>query len=167
MSKRNNISYTAPEPTFLRKLRGEYGGDKANIQVARPKKARLTTGDEEEDAPVMVDESGHEVKKDEWERMKKAEDVKDDQEKAEEKEDLPDVPREKAQKVAEVGGTTGVVMKKRKVGKVIGNEKQDDDEVRENSKTEKAEAKSGSKDAVKSKAKAKAKKIKLSFDEPE
>src|SRR5271156_1288106 len=65
-----NLAYSAPEPAFLRRLRGEHGGDRSNLQITRPKKSRLEMEDEE-DGPTMVDETGGVVTKEELEEMNK------------------------------------------------------------------------------------------------
>ena len=68
-----NLSYNKEDPSFLRKLKAEHGGDRSNVQIARPKKDRLKTGDDDEDEPTMVDEHGENLGKEEWEKMLKDE----------------------------------------------------------------------------------------------
>src|SRR3978361_481851 len=68
-----NLQYDKREPAFLRKLKGEFGGldGRHNVQIARPKKDRLKTGDDDEDEPVIVDELGERIEKAEFERRVK------------------------------------------------------------------------------------------------
>lgn len=172
-----NLEYNKQEPAFLRKLRGEYGGldGRHNVQIARPKKDRLKTGDGDEDDPVIVDEQGELVGKEEFERRQKqgvdsteqagVDEVKDDDD-ATGKEQLSE-----RQKVTEIGSSG--TLKKRKAAKVVGAEDDDGDKEGEatSSTIEKENKKGGVETAAKKKdvgaAKKKGKKIKLSFDEPE
>ncbi|KPI35510.1 uncharacterized protein AB675_11013 [Cyphellophora attinorum] len=166
------LEFTKQEPSFLRRLREEHGGPRNNVQAPRPKKDRLRTGDDDEDEPVIVDESGENVvAKEEWEGMLKREKEgveaeagrDDDVEKADEA--VASAMAKEVQK-AEIGTT-----KKRKVVKVIGQEepadtpksKRDDQSATTTSDgTDKAQAV-----PEPSKPRKKAKKIKLSFDDPD
>ncbi|ETN44962.1 uncharacterized protein HMPREF1541_09837 [Cyphellophora europaea CBS 101466] len=168
MSK-NKLEYNKQEPAFLRKLREQHGGPRNNVQIARPKKDRLRTGDEGEDDPVIVDEAGEDVAKDDWEeRLRQEKEVaeggSEDSVKAEG--NLPVETRDK-QKIADIG-----LAKKRKVGKVIV----DGEEAEDASWKEKGAGPETKKDAsdeaktttsMPAKTRKKVKKIKLSFDEPE
>jgi hypothetical protein len=177
-----NLTYDKTQPAFLQRLKAEYAGDRNNVQFARPSKSRLKTGDAEEDEPMMVDERGERVSREEWEGMVRrerekgkegedegedgkgsSEEGKKDRINVEEKGD-GEGPREKnevrgKQKVAEVGGP-----KKRKVVKVVGDG-DGDDEDHERLKESTEVADKDTKDATKPKKKAK--KIKLSFDGPD
>lgn len=167
------LEYEKQEPSFLRKLRAEHGGPRNNVQFARPKKDRLRTGDEGEDDPVIVDETGEDVAKDAWEerlRLEKEGASGGDGKKPDEKEKHPaisdhDAVRDK-QKTAEIGAT-----KKRKAGKVIADEESskgngDKDLSTTSLNSEKDTGKKAAGD-IQAKPKKKAKKIKLSFDDPE
>ena len=170
-----NLHYDKQEPAFLRKLKGEFGNldGRHNVQIARPKKDRLKTGDDDEDEPVIVDEQGERIEKAEFERRVKGEDEVDKPgttedshvSKAEEAESTKHIER---QKVSEIGNA-----KKRKVVKVVGEEEEGDRSKPNNSQQQPGESSKDSADqAVAAKKdnpvpKKKAKKIKLSFDEPE
>ena len=172
-----NLHYDKTEPSFLRKVKGEFGNldGRHNVQLARPKKDRLKTGDDDEDEPVIVDEQGERIEKAEFERRVNGHDEEkvaggadgrgkeDGEERAKEGE---------RQKVTEIG--TCAVLKKRKVVKVIG----DEDEA--SNPAGKAPPQQSTINASKQRAdkpvlgkkeaaapKKKSKKIKLSFDEPE
>src|ERR1700750_161362 len=71
-----NLNYHIREPVFLCTLKDEEGGldGRHNVQIARPKKDRLKTGDDDEDEPVIVDEQGDRIEKAEFERRVKGED---------------------------------------------------------------------------------------------
>ncbi|EXJ78829.1 hypothetical protein A1O1_09231 [Capronia coronata CBS 617.96] len=183
-----NLEYNKQEPAFLRKLRGEFGGldGRHNIQIARPKKDRLKTGDDDDD-PVILDEQGERVDKAEFERRMKEDEVEKELAGEVNGEGEPEAQgeaeRQKAterQRVTEIGAATGP--KKRKAVKVVGeygedgegdsNENHSDDNSGSHSKqvahkkAEESEAKpTKKKDSVT--AKKKAKKIKLSFDDPD
>jgi len=174
-----NLEYDKHEPSFLRKLRGEYGGldGRHNVQIARPKKDRLKTGDGDEDEPVILDEAGQIVEKSEFERRLKGDDGidPDKQPSVEELKDESEIGREnehqsERQKVTEIGGPAHV--KKRKAGKVVGDDEDEADEkaaARNDAKIERTTYDSGGIKDTKTKGppKKKGKKIKLSFDDAE
>lgn len=167
------LEYEKQEPSFLRKLREQHGGPRNNVQFARPKKDRLKMGDEGEDDPVIVDETGEDVAKDVWEerlrKVKEGDSVGDGQQ-PDGKEKQPavadhDASRDK-QRTVEIGAA-----KKRKAAKVIADEHDNRDAGDKGSTTtslniEDDAAKQALND-IPSKPKKKAKKIKLSFDDPE
>jgi hypothetical protein len=180
-----NLEYNKQEPAFLRKLRGEYGGldGRHNVQIARPKKDRLKTGDDGEDDPVIVDEEGETVDKAEFERrMKQGEDQQPDGSAADDGEGITNrttegehegQSTEERQKVTEIGGSS-MHAKKRKIGKVVGREGEEGydqkDPVEIKSTNQKEKADNDSKTSRKNGPavpKKKGKKIKLSFDEPD
>jgi len=173
--KAKDLEYDKHEPAFLRRMRGEYGGldGRHNVQIARPKKDRLKTGDDDDD-PVIVDEQGELVEKSEFERRQKQGEDHDQQPGAEEVKHDGEVtgkeqPSER-QKVTEIGSSG--TLKKRKAAKVVGAEDDDGDKGAgvTGSKLEEAETDGEIKVAKKKDAgvtKKKGKKIKLSFDEPE
>jgi hypothetical protein len=190
--KAKDLEYDKHEPAFLRKLRGEYGGldGRHNVQIARPKKDRLKTGDGDEDEPVILDESGQIVEKSELERRLKGDadtgTDPDNQQQPGVEESLKDESgvggeqqeqqQSERQKVTEIGSLAHV--KKRKAGKVVVDDEQDE------AVDEKAASSSGGKNektittydngGIKDKdtkrkdpPKKKGKKIKLSFDDAE
>ncbi|KAK4939171.1 hypothetical protein LTR10_020470 [Elasticomyces elasticus] len=155
-------------------MRGEYGGldGRHNVQIARPKKDRLKTGDDDDD-PVIVDEQGELVGKEEFERRQKQDEDPGQQPGVEtEKDDDEATGKEQPserQKVTEIGNPGN--LKKRKAAKVVGAEDDAGGEVgtATESKTKKEEK--GDFRATQKKdagaTKKKGKKIKLSFDDPE
>lgn len=170
-----NLHYDKQEPAFLRRLKGEFGDldGRHNVQIARPKKDRLKTGDDDEDEPVIVDEQGERIEKAEFERRAKGD---DNMEKAGTMEDAElskveggeSSEQTERQKVTEIGNA-----KKRKAVKVVvDGEEEDGNPTGEGSRQSEEPLKemvsqmtSGKKETVAPKKKAK--KIKLSFDEPE
>ncbi|KIX08648.1 uncharacterized protein Z518_03305 [Rhinocladiella mackenziei CBS 650.93] len=171
-----NIQYNQKEPSFLRKLRGEFGGldGRHNVQIARPKKDRLKTGDGDEDDPVIVDEQGERVEKGEFERRIREGDLSGNQGGKEPGAD-PEADRnngkQEKQKVVEIGASANA--KKRKAGKVVGADDEDGDGKVGDTSEETAQRKNDDGEAFGSKknepgtGKKKGKKIKLSFDEPD
>src|ERR1700761_8150159 len=171
-----NLQYNKQEPNFLRKLKGEFGGldGRHNVQIARPKKDRLKTGDDDEDDPVIIDEQGERIEKAEFERRVKG---GDEAVKPAAEEEVDDA-RAKAgeggtqadrQKVTEIGSSANA--KKRKVGRIVGAEEDDAGnrsgkslEQRGKPSKEKTDKAAPAKDETAA-PKKKAKKIKLSFDE--
>jgi hypothetical protein len=166
------LEFQKQEPAFLRKLREQHGGPRNNVQIARPKKDRLRTGEDGEDDPVIVDEAGEDVAKEEWEaRLKREKEGADHAVNGEVPEDDEGAAGSKTeathdkQKTADIGA-----VKKRKAGKVIADDEveQDSAKVRDGSSLkQKADEVNGNETATTVKSKKKAKKIKLSFDEPE
>ncbi|KIW21551.1 hypothetical protein PV08_02131 [Exophiala spinifera] len=180
-----NLQYNKQEPSFLRKLKGEYGGldGRSNVQIARPKKDRLKTGDGDEDEPLIVDESGETVEKAEFERRQRqgSQTVLEDgssTEKAERDSKGGEQQQQQSerQKVTEIGSSANA--KKRKVGKVVTSDEVDDQgdgnaedgqSKTKNAQKPKSEDKDGRevKTPKKDQPKKKGKKIKLSFDDAE
>jgi hypothetical protein len=181
-----NLQYNKQEPAFLRRLRGDYVGQdgRQTYQAPRPKRDRLKAGDDDDD-PVIVDEQGETVAKEDFERRVNGDDpggtstttnLSEDEAKGELEhsrngtENL-EAKNHERQKVSEVGGSAA--SKKRKVGKVVGGDEDLQESVLRDSKS--ASKLSGPGDeAVVSKnkditaaKKKKGKKIKLSFDEPD
>ncbi|KAJ9634962.1 uncharacterized protein PV06_08663 [Exophiala oligosperma] len=179
-----NLHYDKQEPSFLRKLKGQYAGldGRSNVQIARPKKDRLKTGDGDEDDPLIVDESGETVEKAEFERRQREGDDPEleRQPNTENGDDNGQDGKQEQQhqnerqKVTEIGSSANA--KKRKVGKVVTSDEVDDrGEVNVDGQSivkksqrsrledpDDAEAKSPKK---KDQVKKKGKKIKLSFDD--
>lgn len=177
-----NLQYNKQEPAFLRRLKGEYVGQdgRQTYQAPRPKRDRLKSGDDDDD-PVIVDEQGETVNKEEFERRVNGEEPAEDGTKVdlEPGKDDDDGSASLAaaknsserQKVSEIGGSAA--SKKRKVGKVVGGEEDLGGSASEASRGVRTttEADSGAavpikKDTAAPKKK-KGKKIKLSFDEPD
>jgi hypothetical protein len=160
-----NLSYDNTLPPFLQRLQANNASrdGRNEFQSARPKKAR-NAEDDAEDEPVYFDEeSGETLTKKEWEEKDKAEEGGQGEEEngGETKEALSRQKREtEKEKIAAIG-----VSKKRKVGKVIGAEDEDEkgDIVGELKKAEKPEGKK----VEKGKSAKKGKKIKLSFGDDE
>lgn len=154
--KAKDLHYEKQEPAFLRKLRGEVGGDRHNVAIARPQKPRLDRDDD--DGPTIVDEGGNSLTQEEFDTLHR--DVDDPATKQlQGQEQVHSVPgddvvnaeemqKDRQQKVVEVGGPT-----KRKAVRIVAD---DVEEV----------AQQGISEAPRAKPKTrKAKKIKLSFDE--
>lgn len=153
------------EPAFLRRLRGEYGGDGARhgCPPARPRKQKIS--DDEDDEPTYVQENTHDtISKAEYDAMVKNVEVEklensivvppmkpDGHERAlEELGKSPQDPAPSKQQVAGIGGNA-----KRRLAKIVG----EDDEM------EASQHHVGgliNEKKVKSK---KGKKVKLSFNE--
>ncbi|PGH03245.1 hypothetical protein AJ79_07440 [Helicocarpus griseus UAMH5409] len=166
-----NLSYEKKEPAFLRKLRGEYGnGGGFRNDRPNPRPTKKRDADDDDDAPTYVDEASNEViSKEEYEALVKgddddkvAEDLKENEQgdnngqantaARDETEGRAKVASESAkskqkQQVAEIGGA-----KKRKQGKVIGEDAAAEEEVKKPQTSRKPKLK---------------KKIKLSFDDEE
>ncbi|OCT45323.1 hypothetical protein CLCR_06361 [Cladophialophora carrionii] len=172
-----NLQYNKQEPAFLRKLKGEFGGldGRHNVQIARSKKDRLKTGDDDEDEPVIVDEQGERIEKAEFERRVKGEDESDKPAVTEDAQGSElgaqeGTKQSERQRVTEIGSSTAA--KNRKIGKFVGGESENQRSESDGDDKQKRLAK-GRPDEVHPAPKAatapkkKGKKIKLSFDEPE
>lgn len=168
--KSKDLQYDSSLPPFLQRLRAQNAGygeggdpDRHEIPLARPKNAK---NPDDDDGPTVVDESGETISKSEYEKQ-----LKGDEQGGEEGGNVtgelkgdgkpeasgalpPDNGPRVEQKV-----TDGTAVKKRKVGKVIGDESEDDT---------KADTKDqGTAQKVVKKAKKKAKPIKLAFEDDE
>lgn len=156
----------AKEPAFLQKLRGHYGDTSGRLErpSARPRKLK-DKNDEDDDAPVYVDEESSEViSKAEYEALvgggtdkkdneasTKGSPTENEQASAQSR---TETSTAKQRNLTEVGGT-----RKRKQAKIVG-----EDEDKEKSE-EKQEADAAQPKAAAPRKSKKAKKIKLSFDE--
>lgn len=183
-----NLQYNKQEPAFLRRLKGEYVGQdgRQNYQAPRPKRDRLKAGDEDDD-PVIVDDQGETIGKEDFERRMRGDDAGEDSKDdvgatrpsegndegrfGKDEPETSTVKTSERQKVTEIGGEA--VMKKRKVGKVVGGDEDLEGGARDvlrsasGTKGEDDEAVAPkSKDSTVAKKK-RGKKIKLSFDEPD
>jgi hypothetical protein len=163
-----NLSYDSTLPPFLARLQSA-PQERNEFQAARPKKQR-TAEDEAEDEPVYFDEgSGETLSRREWEEREnaaeEAEKIGEEGEEGVKKGERKGEIKEGKEKVAAIG-----VGKKRKVGKIVGGDEEEEDinaASKEPTKAEgpKPEGQSKKADAAKSKGKTakKGKKIKLSF----
>ncbi|KAK5044440.1 hypothetical protein LTR84_011254 [Exophiala bonariae] len=181
-----NLQYNKQEPAFLRRLKGDYVGQdgRQTYQAPRPKRDRLKAGDDDDD-PVIVDEQGETVAKEEFERRVNGDkpgealattvlaedDTQGELEHGKNGTENLEAKNHERQKVSEVGGSAA--SKKRKVGKVVGGDEDLQESVTEVSKNASKLSRPGD-EAVVSKnkdmnaaKKKKGKKIKLSFDEPD
>ncbi|TVY47943.1 hypothetical protein LOCC1_G002640 [Lachnellula occidentalis] len=169
-----NLSYDSTLPPFLARLQeSNASSDGRNgFQAARPKKVR-TAEDEAEDEPVYFDEgSGETLTKGQWEEREAREEGEGEgavgREREGEKMETEGV-REKAA-VAVAVAAIGVG-KKRKVGRIVGGDEDEEENTKlaaSKTSTEQKVSKAGEgkkMDAAKSKGKTakKGKKIKLSF----
>lgn len=164
--KSKNLEFEASEPAFLRRLRGQARGniddpDRHTNPTALSKAPERLENDEDDAPTYVVEGSNATVTKEEFEKLvsgKSTELESSEAIKASEtgKETDQDASKslKSAQKVAEVG----VMSKKRKATRVVGDE--DENEAIDSSKDQKV--KSSSK-----KAKSRSKAVKLSFDDEE
>ncbi|KAL2075723.1 hypothetical protein VTL71DRAFT_666 [Oculimacula yallundae] len=160
-----NLHYDDTLPPFLARMRANENTSDGRHEytVARPKKAR-TAEDEAEDEPVYFDEgSGETLTKSEWEKKEEEEGKKEENEvkqiEGREEGDGGKEGKEK-EKVAAIGAS-----RKRKAGKVVGGEDEEENEDRGKKVT--AAKQTSVKKAEKSKPAKKGKKIKLSFGDDE
>lgn len=193
MPKNPALEYSASEPAFLRRLKaGNAALDgRHNVQIPRArggagKGGRLDMGgDEGEDDPVMLDEGGNVVTKDEMEAREKEVDGEgeDVAEQGADVKEAVEVEEKRQAKHAEQSVSSGFG-KKRKAVKVVGDDEPnpkpeiDADEANEPAKTLKESTKDlkdtvaqqkddANREAAAAPAtkKGKRKKLKLSFDE--
>lgn len=162
--KSKDLSYSSDLPPFLQRLHDQKAGrgdtDKHEFQTARPKRAK---NPDDDDGPTIVDESGENVTKEDFQKLGAAETVGNsvtgDLESEEPKGSGALQNDEAAGRRGKENVTDGTAVKKRKVGKVVG---EDDAEIEErNGESTKDE---GAAKKVVKKAKKKAK-VKLAFDD--
>ncbi|OAL70514.1 hypothetical protein A7D00_5480 [Trichophyton violaceum] len=158
MSRRaNNLSYEKPEPSFLRKLRNEFGdGSDHHRSRPNPRPAKSKYAEDEDDGPTYVDEDNEVISKEKYLEMvagPKGDTEENEATKppADEEAETERRTSKSKQNMAEIGAS-----KKRKQGKVIGG-----GDVPEDQETSQAQS-----EAPKRKKNTK-KKIKLSFDDEE
>jgi hypothetical protein len=163
-----NLSYDNSLPPFLQRLQANNNlrDGRNDFQSARPKKPR-NPEDDAEDEPVYFDEeSGETLTKKEWEEKDKAEESggeeKDGVDGGEEKELSGEKKEGEKEKIAAIG-----VSKKRKAGKVVGAEDEDENEKKDVVGDIKHVGKVEGKRVEKGKSAKKGKKIKLSFGDDE
>ncbi|KAJ9656455.1 hypothetical protein H2198_004914 [Neophaeococcomyces mojaviensis] len=198
MPKNPGLEYQASEPAFLRRLKAGHAAldDRHNVQIPRARGGggrndRLKMdGDEGEDDPIMLDETGNEVSKEDMEAMRKPEATADSKLHTGEGIATDDV---EAKPVTEHKPTDANVAsgfgKKRKAAKVIGDDgeqkldhlagdgndaedvpvksmKRSTKDLQAAVEQNKEEAKRAATEGTAAK-KGKRKKVKLSFDDPE
>jgi hypothetical protein len=172
-----NLSYDSSLPPFLQRLQAHNSSldDRHEFTVARPKKAR-NADEEAEDEPVYFDEgTGETLTKGEWEAREKENEHADGEKDGVEgdgKQGGNGREGKETEKMMVIG-----VTRKRKVGKIIGAEEEDEEEsvglkTKAKSKTASTsrdtkitKSTTDGKKAEKSKPAKKGKKIRLSFDD--
>lgn len=166
--KAKDLHFEKQEPAFLRRLRGEYSGDRHNVSIARPSKPRLELGDD--DGPTIVDSEGHHLTREEYETLRQRETVSTPEEqsttKTENDNDDPmhnkETPEPKDHPQKAKSTTIGASNKRRKAQIIGAGEDEDkDDEVEVARRITSVR----SVKHITSKSKSKKKKIKLSFDD--
>ncbi|KAK5681818.1 hypothetical protein LTS10_006351 [Elasticomyces elasticus] len=160
--KAKDLSYDQSLPPFLQRLHDQKAGRGDTDRHERPLARNMGKkgGDDEDDGPTVVDESGETVSKEEYAELEKKD--ADGSVKGEDVDDkgvvmagaLPPPPEEER---VDGSMTVGVMTKKRKMAKVVGDEAGGDE----------AEAVGEKKTVAKPKGKKKAKSIKLAFDDAE
>lgn len=160
-----NLHYDDSLPPFLARLKANNAASDGRHEytVARPKKAR-TAEDEAEDEPVYFDErSGETLTKSEWEAREAGFEEGKEGEKADGEESAvkAELGKEGKEKVAAIGGG-----KKRKAGKVVGGDEEDEATPLKKAVME-TKASIPGKKTEKGKGVKKGKKIKLSFGDDE
>ena len=184
-----NLQYNSTLPPFLARLRGEHpsGADRDGpdpILAGRRRAVKPRSGSAEaEDAPLVVDDQGNAVVDvtvgvdgSVKEKEKGEESAEPTQPDASSVEDTPaaEASARVEEKLADIGGQR----KKRKIGKIIGAEADEEDAEDNKGKDNKgsppktsnagpADTKADSGATAKTKTKKKAKKIKLSFGDDE
>ncbi|KAF2451839.1 hypothetical protein P171DRAFT_348247 [Karstenula rhodostoma CBS 690.94] len=154
--KAKDLHYNDKQPAFLRRLRGELAGDgSGRHEQPVPRNKRLKKDDDEDDAPTYVlEDTNQSMTKAEYEAMVAGDDAEKSEEttKGDNEATKDSATTQPKDNIVEVGKAT----KKRKVAKVIAEERDGDAE----------ESKEPEKKVVK-KAKKKGKPVKLSFGDEE
>ncbi|RFU79386.1 hypothetical protein TARUN_2841 [Trichoderma arundinaceum] len=168
-----NLSYNSSLPPFLAALRAQASGASGPdpiLSAQRRGGKKRSSSEEAEDVPLIVDENGNaiediKVNKDGTVQESANEETNDDK-----KDGDPETEQSKANKDEPETTKASIGGRKRKVGKVIG-ENADSAAPGDSAAGEKNEAASkdekDAEQATNRKTKKKAKKIKLSFDEEE
>jgi hypothetical protein len=174
--KAKDLSYDSSLPPFLQRLHAQNAGrgdtDRHERPQARPKRQKEPNDD---DGPTVVDGSGESVSREEFEKMTKAEALEsptgdvagagkgevEDGDALKASGALPEESKRAEQKVTVTDGLA--TKKKRKAGKIVGEENDAGDEEKE----EKGQDGDGVVQKVAKKIKKKAKPIKLAFDDEE
>ncbi|KAK4174337.1 hypothetical protein QBC36DRAFT_333866 [Triangularia setosa] len=177
-----NLQYNTTLPPFLARLRGEAtsssefdgssgGGGPDPILAARRRPTKKRSGSAEaEDAPTIVDEHGNTVQDVTVGLDGSVKTTAPAPAGPQEKGGDNDGDKPTAEDQKQATASIGAAGKKRKVGKVIGadaDEEEDQNKTAVPAQNSKAGDKDGSTSAPKTKPKKKAKKIKLSFGDDE
>lgn len=182
-----NLSYDTTLPPFLARMRGEaagssYGGPDPILAAQRRPARKRTSAEDEEDAPLVVDESGHAVggvsvgRDGTVTEREAAEGAVAESEGAEKREGGDGDGAGEGDKVKDAEKMAGIgAGKKRKVGRVVGGdvdadvgpEGESDQRKSKERKGQGGDGDAGGKKAAPLKLKKKAKKIKLSFGDDE
>ncbi|KAK0385949.1 hypothetical protein NLU13_7124 [Sarocladium strictum] len=163
-----NLSYSSSLPPFLAALHAQAGNSTGpDPLLARQRRAvkKRSASEEAEDVPLVLDEDGNavdvEVGKDGTVKEKEKESSVKRGEEGETETDIPNSKKEEAK--------LGFGARKRKTGKIVGDDAGEDEVKAESSKQGTRSAPSQSDQAStqskEKRPKKKAKKIKLSFDE--
>ncbi|KAK4076707.1 uncharacterized protein Triagg1_4310 [Trichoderma aggressivum f. europaeum] len=167
-----NLSYNSSLPPFLAALRAQASGASGPdpiLSAQRRSGKKRSSSEEAEDAPLVVDEDGNTIEDLKVNKDGTVEETPNEEADKGAKDGTLDAEQDKANKGESEPAKASIGGRKRKVGKVIGEDAHD--EVAKPSTEKKTEAaKKGADDAEQAtnrKTKKKAKKIKLSFDEEE
>ncbi|KAK5731271.1 hypothetical protein LTR15_001210 [Elasticomyces elasticus] len=156
--KAKDLSYDQSLPPFLQRLHDQKAGRGDTDRHERPLARNMGKkgGGDEDDGPTVVDESGETVSKEEMEQLEKKDAVADAGENVKGR-DVDDEETKMAgalpppdQERIDGSMTVGVMTKKRKMAKIVGDDNDDEQEQ---------------KTVAKPKGKKKAKAIKLAFDD--
>ncbi|KAL7953679.1 hypothetical protein V8C34DRAFT_296317 [Trichoderma compactum] len=167
-----NLSYNSSLPPFLAALRAQTSGASGPdpiLSAQRRGGKKRSSSEEAEDVPLIVDENGNTIEDLKVNKDGTVEETPNEEADEGAKDGTLDAEQNKTNKGESEPAKASIGGRKRKVGKVIGEDAHDD--AAEPSTEKKAEAtKKGADDAEQAanrKTKKKAKKIKLSFDEDE
>ncbi|KAL1798278.1 hypothetical protein ACET3X_002315 [Alternaria dauci] len=159
--KAKDLHFDNSQPAFLQRLRGQLtSGDTARHEHPIARNKRMKKDDDEDDAPTYVmEETNQSLSKEEYDALVSGKDGKEEEETAADevgKKKDGDSTSQSKDKIAEVGANG----KKRKAGKIIG---EDQGESKEDEETgvKKPDAKPAKKPKKKTKA------VKLTFGEDE
>ncbi|QYT03193.1 DUF4604 domain-containing protein [Trichoderma simmonsii] len=167
-----NLSYNSSLPPFLAALRAQASGASGPdpiLSAQRRGGKKRSSSEEAEDNPLIVDEDGNTIGDFKVNKDGTVEETPNEEAEKDAKDGALDAEQNKTNKGELEPAKASIGGRKRKVGKVIGDDAHDD--AAEPSTEKKTEAtKKGTDDAEQAsnrKTKKKAKKIKLSFDEDE
>ncbi|KAL7935814.1 hypothetical protein V8C35DRAFT_298320 [Trichoderma chlorosporum] len=167
-----NLSYNSSLPPFLAALRAQASGASGPdpiLSAQRRGGKKRSSSEEAEDVPLVVDEQGNAIEDLKVNKDGTVEETPATEADEEAKDGSLETAQSKTNKSESETAKASIGGRKRKVGKVIGEDAQDD--AAEPAAGKKSEATKKSTDdaeqATNRKTKKKAKKIKLSFDEDE
>lgn len=164
-----NLSYNSSLPPFLAALRAQASGASGPdpiLSAQRRSGKKRSSSEEAEDNPLIVDEDGNTIGDF---KVNKDGTVEETPNEEADKGPKDGTEQNKANKGESEPAKASIGGRKRKVGKVIGDDAHDDD-VKPSTEKKTEATKKGTDDAEQAtnrKTKKKAKKIKLSFDEDE